>query len=87
MPPREHLYPEPFFLVVADRDNSLFNVVGPVEDDSPYVRIVSRLQDDGRKVQVFNPGEFETREDVISSIAAELGFRHTDDPINEPSGA
>ena len=52
------------------------------------MRIVSRLQDDGRKVQVFNPGEFEThREDVISSIAAELGFRHTDDPIIEPSGA
>ena len=86
MPPKENLYPEPFFLVVADRDNSLFNVVGPVEDDSVYVRIVSRLQDDGRKVQVFNPGEYGSREDVISSVAVQLGFRHTDDPTIEPSG-
>ena len=87
MPQKQHLYPEPFFLVVADRDNSLFNVVGPVEDDSVYVRIVTRLQDGGRKVQVFNPGEYQTREDVISSVASQLGFRHTDDPIVEPNGS
>jgi hypothetical protein len=87
MPYRQHLYPEPLFLVAADRGNSLFNVVGPVKDDLVYVRVVTRLQDGGRKVQVFNPGEYASREDVISSVAVQLGFLHTNDPIVGPNGS
>jgi hypothetical protein len=82
----DHLHPEPFFLVVVDRDNSVFNVFGPVSDDAPYVREVSAAQLKGRNVDLHNPGEFAARQDVIIAVQRQLGFTHSEDPIVEPQG-
>ena len=82
----DHLHPEPFFLVVVDRDNGVFNVFGPVSDDAPYVREVSLAQLKGRNVDLHNPGEFDARQDVIDAVQRQLGFSFSDDPIVEPEG-
>ncbi len=84
---RSHLHPEPFFIVVVDRDNGVFNVIGPVEDDAPYVREVSRIQRKGRNVDLHNPGEFAAREDVVREVERTLGFAYADVPIVELRGA
>ena len=84
---RSHLHPEPFFIVVVDRDNGVFNVIGPVEDDAPYVREVNRIQRKGRSVDLHNPGEFTAREDVVREVERSLGFTYADAPIVELGGA
>ena len=81
-----HLHPEPFFLVVIDRDNGVFNVFGPVSDDAPYVREVSLAQQKGRNVDLHNPGEFDDREAVVDNVKSQLGFTYSEDPIVEPEG-
>ena len=82
----DHLHPEPFFLVVIDRDNGVFNVFGPVSDDAPYVREVSQGQLKGRNLDLHNPGEHKDRDSVIRAVKARLGFEYSDDPIVEPEG-
>ena len=82
----DHLHPEPFFLVLIDRDHNVFNVLGPVSDDAPYVREVNRVQRKGRNVDLHNPGEFDERDEVIRSVTRRLGFTYTDEPIVEPTG-
>jgi hypothetical protein len=84
---RSHLHPEPFFIVVVDRDNGIFNVIGPVEDDAPYVREVNRIQRKGRNVDLHNPGEFAARDDVVREVERTLGFAYADAPIVELRGA
>ena len=82
----DHLHPEPFFLVVVDRDKGVFNVFGPVSDDAPYVREVNVAQLKGRNVDLHNPGEFAALQDVIDAVRRQLGFAYSDDPIVEPQG-
>lgn len=82
-----HLHPEPFFIVVVDRDNGVFNVIGPVEDDAPYVREVNRIQRKDRNFDLHNPGEFTAREDVIREAERTLGFAYADAAIVELRGA
>tara|TARA_B100000686_G_scaffold332025_1_gene396271 strand:+ start:1415 stop:1675 length:261 start_codon:yes stop_codon:yes gene_type:complete len=77
----DHLHPEPFFLVVVDRDNAVFNVFGPLSHDAPYVRAVSLAQQKGRNIDLHNPGEFDNRDDVIDNLQRQLGFSHSDEPI------
>jgi len=41
--PQQHVRPKPFHLVVLDRDKEVFNVVGLLEDDTPYVRAANKM--------------------------------------------
>ena len=79
--PKQRIRPEPFYLVVLDRDKQVFNVVGLIEDDTPYVRAANKLQDQGRNVQVHNPGEYDSRQAVIDAVTEEIGFVYSPDPI------
>lgn len=79
--PRQRVRPEPFYLVVLDRDNQVFNVIGPIEDDTPYVRAANKMQDEGRNVQAHNPGEYDSRQAVIDAVTKEIGFIYSTDPI------
>ena len=48
---------EPFVLIVADHDNRVFSVEGPMMDDNPWSKPVVDAQDGGkRRVNCFVPG-------------------------------
>jgi hypothetical protein len=48
---------EPFVLIVADHDNRVFSVEGPMIDDNPWSEPVVRAQQGGqRRINCFVPG-------------------------------
>ena len=48
--PREH-YLEPFYLIIADKDNGTFSVEGPMTDDRLSNHAVVVAQKSGRRVR------------------------------------
>jgi hypothetical protein len=48
---------EPFVLIVADHDNRIFSVEGPMVDDNPWSKPVVDAQEGGkRRINCFVPG-------------------------------
>lgn len=72
---------ESFFIVVADAETRLFNVLGPMTDDTSITHRVAILQDQGRKVNCYTAGTGQSREQIIESSIKFYGFAYTDDRI------
>lgn len=72
---------EPFVLIVADHDNRIFSVEGPMVDDNPWSQPVVDAQEGGKRhINCFVPGGV-ARHDV--EVAAreyyrEYGYRRVD---------
>jgi hypothetical protein len=48
---------EPFVLIVADHDNRIFSVEGPMVDDNPWSKPVVDAQEGGKRhINCFVPG-------------------------------
>ncbi len=71
----------PFFLVVTDRDKGLFNVIGPMSDDTSWNRRVCLAQDQGRAINCHTPGKGRTKEEIIAAASSSLGLRFTEEPL------
>lgn len=72
---------EPFFIVVTDAEASLFNVLGPMTDDTGITHRVAALQDKGRKVNCYTADRGKSREQIIESSAKFHNLTYTDDWI------
>src|SRR6266542_5353516 len=70
--PRSHRV-DPFFLVVADSDNGVFTVEGPMIDDTPWNRAVVRAQKAGRNVKCSNGGR--DRNEAVKAFRQAYGLR------------
>jgi hypothetical protein len=63
-----------FFLVVVDRDQQVFSIHGPMQDDRRWNEACVAAQGKGRNVNCFTPGPNETREQIAHRLRAELGY-------------
>lgn len=79
MPPSYRIYP--FYLVIKDEDRSLFTVVGPMTDDTPWNDLVCRAQEAGREVRCFTSGRGQTRESIIRNVREQLRLEYTDEVL------
>jgi uncharacterized OB-fold protein len=72
---------KPFYLIVVDEDQRLFNVIGPMADDRPWNDRVVNAQKTGRLVRCFTPPDGQTRDQLITSGQHDLGLTYTDELI------
>jgi hypothetical protein len=72
---------EPFFIVVTDRDKKVFNLLGPMSDDTQINHRVVQCQEKGRAVNCHTAGDGQSRQQIIASCTTELGLTYTDEPI------
>lgn len=71
-----------FYMVVTDSQAKLFNVVGPITDDTEVVEKVLKAQKLGRVVNCHNPGAVErSRDELIKSVAESTGHTYSDRSI------
>ena len=70
-----------FYLIVVDRDQRLFNVVGPMNDDTDHINAVVAAQKKGRDVRCFTPLAGKPREAIVSDFANQTGFAYSDEPV------
>lgn len=59
---------ELFFVIIKDDDEMEFNLVGPVVDDTPYIKRIVEEQKKGRKVVC------DTSKDKESAIITFIGY-------------
>jgi hypothetical protein len=74
MPRPRHI--EPFFLIVADRDQGVFSVEGPMTDDTQWNSAVCRAQETGRQVNCYSAGN--DRQVAITEYRQAYGLRLVD---------
>ena len=72
---------EPFHLIITDRDKGVFNIVGPMIDDTEWNKKVCQCQDNGRHVNCQTANRALTEEQLISEVAKRLGLKYTNEPI------
>jgi hypothetical protein len=73
-----------FFLVLADEDRKIFNVVGPMVDDDAWNAKIVELQDSGRNVRCFSTGVHRSVEQIAALYSNQSGFAYSDQLITEP---
>lgn len=78
MPRRRQI--EPFLLVITDRDRGLFNVIGPMIDDTAWNDRVCEAQRQGRQVNCDVPRQ-NSKETVIALMKRQLGLEYTDEQL------
>ena len=71
----------PFFIIVTDKDQKIFNVLGPMTDDTEIIDRVLQCQNRGRTVNCHKPGVGQSREQIIASYSQQFGFDYSDRPI------
>lgn len=69
---------EPFFLIITDRDQKLFNVVGPMTDDTLWNERVCKAQERQRQVNCQSI-ELRERAEVIAEVKRQLGLEYSDE--------
>lgn len=65
---------EPFYLVLVDHDKKMFNVIGPIIDDSDWNKKIVELQQKGRKTNCFSVPGSESLKNIISSYSRQTGY-------------
>ena len=70
-----------FYLIVTDRDNNTFNIVGPVIDDNLWNKKVCDCQNQGRQVNCQTVDSSQSFSDLIKSVESELNFKYTEKSI------
>lgn len=71
----------PFYIIVTDAGLGVFNVLGPMEDDTKINHQVAVLQNKGRRINCHTAGSGQSRQQVIDSSSHHFGLQYTDDPI------
>ena len=72
---------DPFFIVITDDERKVFNVLGPMTDDTYLTNKIAACQDAGRQVRCHTAGRGQSRDQIISSYAANFHYVYTDAPI------
>lgn len=71
-----------FFIVVADHDEKIFNILGPMDNDTDIINKVVRLQRNGRNVNCSTAGlNFKNKRDIIESYSSSRGYEYKDHSI------
>jgi len=70
-----------FFVVVVDEDRGLFNVLGPMVDDTGITNGVYEAQQTGREVRCFSVEMPMTQEAIIQQYAAESGMAYVTESV------
>ena len=65
---------DPFYLVLVDHDNKVFNVVGPMSDDTDWNKDIAELQRTGRKTNCFSVPGSELLNNIINSCSRQTGY-------------
>lgn len=65
---------EAFYLVLVDHDNKVFNIVGPMSDDTDWNKSISELQHASRKVNCFSVPSDKLLDDIIHSYSGQTGY-------------
>jgi len=77
--------PSPFLIGICDEEKRVFNVVGPMTDDTQWIDRVSVAQSQGRRVSIQGtPSVPMTREEYIAEIARFTRYAYTNEPIILP---
>ncbi len=71
-----------FFIIVADHDAKIFNIFGPMDDDTTIINEVVRMKSLGKNINCFNPGEhFNGKEEIIKSYSTSSGYKYSDSSL------
>ena len=75
---------EPFYLVIIDHDNNIFNVVGPLSNINDWDRKIIDLRNTGRNVRRFTrSAASHSRDSLIRMISSDGKFRFSEQLIVE----
>jgi hypothetical protein len=73
-----------FFLVLLDDDKKVFNVVGPMTDDTAWNKKVVELQTLGRRVRCISTSADRSVQAIAALYSRQTGFTHSTSLILEP---
>jgi hypothetical protein len=73
---------KPFHLVVVDDARKLFNVEGPMVDDTPWIDRVIQAQQAGLEIRCMTGGP--TRQEAVAAAANSLQYTWTDEDLLSP---
>ncbi len=77
-----------FFLILVDHDKRVFNVVGPISDDTDWTHRIDELQKVGRNVNCFSSSDNKSIDDIIDSYSEQTGYTFSHDSIaDEPENS
>ena len=65
---------EPFYLIMVDHDKKMYNVIGPISDDSDWNKKIVELQNKNRKVNCFSVSGSKSFENIISSYSEQTSY-------------
>lgn len=68
-------------MVVVDEDRKVFNILGPMTDDTDLNHKVCICQESGRSVRCFSEDAQQSREKIIESIKAQFRYKYTNETI------
>lgn len=72
---------KPFYLLVTDSDKKVFNIVGPISDDTGWNEKVVKCQEQGRHVNCQSVNQQLSREALIQQASMQLNLEYTDASI------
>jgi len=72
---------EPFYLVLVDHDSKMFNVIGPIVDDTKWNNKIVELQHTGRNINCFDVPGSESVNDTINSYSRQTGYSFSQELI------
>lgn len=71
-----------FFLVLVDRDTRIFNVVGPMVDDSEWNARIVQLQESDRDVTSFSSAIERSVEEAAAAYSRQTGYTYSTELIS-----
>jgi hypothetical protein len=75
-----------FFLILADEDRKIFNIAGPITDDTAWNHKIVELQNSGRKVRCFSTSIDPSVEQIAAQYSNQTGFAFSKNLITDPPG-
>jgi hypothetical protein len=72
-----------FFLVLVDEDRKLFNIVGPMTDDTAWGRKIVELQESGKNVRCFALAADRSVDEIVALYSRQTGYKYTKTLITE----
>lgn len=71
--------PKLFLLIIVDQDMRVFNLVGPMSDDTDWNHLVSEARKKGRDVRIeASPDLTLTRDEIIAEIRKRLNYEYAE---------
>lgn len=79
MPKRKRF--EAMFLIITDHDNRVFNILGPILDDTNETNRVCELQGAGRNINCHVAQGYTNRESIIRAYTEQTGYQYEAESI------